>query len=320
MRHRLLAFLVFATALALGGDPTAAQSYPTRPVHGIVPYGTGGVTDSVARVVAQKLSEKWGKQLVIENRTGAGGNIGTDYVTKAAPDGYTIAVVTQALTINEVLMPSSTYDAMRDLAPVALLGWSDLVLVVHPSLPARTVPDLVAYAKANPGKLNYGGSSLQGAYPMEQFKDAAGITIERVEYKEISQLTTDLVAGRTQVYFPPIAPVLSHIQSGALVPLAASSDDVPTLPGVPSIKKWYPNVEATPWYGVMVPAKTPKAIVDQLNTDLGWALQQTDVRQRLASLAVRAEHSTPEALRGILQAEIERIQDLKRRGVMKAAN
>jgi tripartite-type tricarboxylate transporter receptor subunit TctC len=320
MRHRFLTLLAAVAAVALSAGPTFAQSFPSRPVHGVVPYGSGGVTDSVARVVAQKLSEKWGKQLVIENRPGAGGNIGTDYVTKAAPDGYTINFATQALTINEVLLPSSTYKAMRDLAPVTLLGWSDNVLVVHPSLPAHTVPEFVAYAKANPGKLNYGGSSLQGAYAMEQLKSEAGITIERVEYKEITNLTTDLLAGRLQVYFTPIAAVLSHIQSGALAPLAVSADDVPSLPKVPSIKKWYPQVEAAAWYAVLVPIKTPGAIVAQLNADIGWALEQPDVRQRLATFAVRPAHTSPEATRRVLQQEIDRIQDLARRGIMKPGN
>lgn len=310
-----------AALLALAASTAAAQDYPARPVHGIVAFGTGGVTDSVARVVAQKLSEKWQQPLVIENRAGAGGNIGTEAVAKAAPDGYTINFATQALTINQVLMPSSAFDAMKDLAPVSLLGWSDFVLLVHPSVPARSVKELIAYARANPGKLNYGSSSLQGAYAMEQFNSAAGVKIERVPYKQLSTLTSDLLAGRLQTYFPPIAPVLAHLQSGKLVALAVSTPEpLALLPGVPSIKDTLPNVEAATWYAVLAPAATPRPIVDALNADIRWALAQPDVGDRLAKLAVRPQASSPEELRAVLHKDMERIADLARRGVMKPVN
>ena len=310
-----------ASILALAAPAALAQAYPAKPVHGIVAFGTGGVTDSVARVVGAKLSEKWRQQLLIENRAGAGGNIGTEYVGKPAPDGYTINFATQALTINQVLMPPTGFHAMKDLAPVALLGWSDFVLLVHPSVPARSVEALIAYAKANPGKLNYGASSLQGAYAMEQLKSLAGINIERVPYKELTSLTTDLLAGRLQAYFTPIAPVLAHLHSGRLIALAVSpAEPIAVLPGIRSIKEVLPQVEAATWYAVLAPARTPRAIIDTLNADIKWALEQPDVRDRLAKLAVRPQHSTPEGLREVLQRDIERVEDLARRGVMKAVN
>ncbi len=313
--------LAFGACIALGATAAAAQAYPARPVHGIVAFGTGGVTDSVARIVGQKLSERWGQPMVIENRAGAGGNIGTEYVTKAAPDGYTVNIATQTLTINQVLMPAAGFHAMKDLAPVSLLGWSDFVLLVHPSVPVRSVQELIAYAKANPGKLNYGATSLQGAYAMEQFKTHAGVSIERVPYKEISALTADLLAGRLQAYFTPIAPVLAHLQSGKLVPLAVSaSEPISVLPNVKSIKEALPRIEAATWYAALVPAKTPRAIIDKLNAELKWALEQPDVRERLAKIAVRTEHSTPEGLREVLARDIERVEDLMRRGVMKPVN
>ena len=321
MSTRTLRLALGAATLALAAPAALGQAYPSKAVHGIVPFGTGGVTDSVARVVAAKLSEKWKQQLVIENRAGAGGNIGTEYVTKVTPDGYTVAITTQALTINQVLMPPSGFHAMKDLAPVSLLGWSDFVLLVHPGVPARSVDELIAFAKANPGKLNYGASSLQGAYAMEQFKSAAGINIERVPYKELTSLTTDLLAGRLQAYFTPIAPVLAHLHSGRLVPLAVSpKEGVAVLPGIKSIKEWLPQVEAATWYAVLAPLKTPRPVIDALNADLKWTLEQPDVKDRFAKLAVRPEHSTPEGLREVLQRDIERIEDLARRGVMKAVN
>jgi tripartite-type tricarboxylate transporter receptor subunit TctC len=313
-----IARLALAAALALSSLAAAAQSYPAKPVHAIVPFGTGGVTDSVARVVAAKLSEKWKQQMLVENRSGAGGNIGTEYVTKATPDGYTIAITTQALTINQVLMPPAGFHAMKDLAPVSLLGWSDFVLLVHPSVPARSVDELIKYAKANPGKLNYGASSLQGAYAMEQFKSAAGISIERVPYKELTSLTTDLLAGRLQAYFTPIAPVLGHLQAGKLVPLAVSPrEGVAVFPGIRSIKEWFPQVEAATWYAVLAPLKTPRPVIEALNAEIKWALEQPDVRERFAKLAVRPEHSSPEGLRKVFEQDIARIEDLARRGVMK---
>ena len=321
MKLSSLRLALGAALLALAAPAVLAQAFPSKPVHGVVPFGTGGVTDSVARVVAAKLSEKWNQQLLIENRAGAGGNIGTEYVAKAAPDGYTITFTTQALTINQVLMPPSGFHAMKDLAPVALLGWSDFVLLVHPSVPATTVDELIRHAKANPGKLNYGASSLQGAYAMEQFKSAAGISIERVPYKELTSLTTDLLAGRLQAYFTPIAPVLAHLQSGKLVALAVSAKEgVAVLPGIKSVKEWLPQVEAATWYAVLAPLKTPRAVIDTLNADIKWALGQPDVRERLGKLAVRPEHSSPEGLTEVLQRDIERVEDLARRGVMKRVN
>jgi tripartite-type tricarboxylate transporter receptor subunit TctC len=308
-----------AAMLAIAAQCAMAQAYPAKPVRGIVAFGTGGVTDSVARIVGQKLSEKWGQSLVIENRAGAGGNIGTEHVVKSTPDGYTINIATQALTINQVLTPAPGFHAMKDLAPVSLLGWSDFVLLVHPSVPARSVDELIAYGRGNPGKLNYGSSSLQGAYAMEQFKSLAGIQIERVPYKEISSLTSDLLAGRLQVYFTPIAPVLAHLQSGKLIPLAVSTaEPLAMLPGVKSIKAVLPKLEAATWYAVLAPAGTAAAIIGTLNADIKWALEQSDVRERFAKLAVRPQSSTPQELRSVLERDIEQIEDLARRGVMKA--
>jgi tripartite-type tricarboxylate transporter receptor subunit TctC len=313
--------LAFVTVLAISAGIAFAQDFPSRTVRGVVAFGPGGVTDSVARIIAQKLSDKWGQPLIIENRAGAGGNIGTELVTKSAPDGYTINFATQALTINQVLMPSKAFHAMDDLSPVSLLGWSDFVLLVHPSVPARSVDELIAYAKANPEKMSYGASSLQGAYAMEQFKAAASIKIERVPYKELSNVIADLLAGRLHAYFTPIAPVLGYLESKQLIPLAVSpKGGVPVLPGIRSIKEWLPTVEAATWYALLAPANTPRQIVDKLNADMKWVLEQHDVREGFAKLAVRPERTTPAGLREVLLQDMERVQDLERRGVMKAVN
>jgi tripartite-type tricarboxylate transporter receptor subunit TctC len=319
--NRPSSLLALVAVLAVEASSAIAQDFPSRTVRGVVAFGAGGVTDSVARIIAQKLSEKWGQPFIIENRAGAGGNIGTEYVTKAPPDGYTVNFATQALTINQVLMPSKVFHAMDDLAPVSLIGWSDFVLLVHPDVPARSVDEFIAYAKANPGKMNYGASSLQGAYAMEQFKTAAGLQIERVPYKELSNMMTDLLAGRLHTYFTPIAPVLGALDTKQLIPLAVSpKDGVAVLPGIRSIKEWLPTVEAATWYALLAPPNTPRQIIDKLNADMKWVLEQPDVRERFAKLAVRPEHTTPEGLREVLRQDIERVQDLERRGVMKVVN
>jgi tripartite-type tricarboxylate transporter receptor subunit TctC len=310
--------LALGAVLAAGTTCAQAQAYPTKPVHGVVAFGVGGQTDAAARVIAAKLQERWNQPVVIENRTGAAGNIGTEYVAKAAPDGYTINFATQTVTINQVLMPAPGFHAMKDLAPVSLIGVSDFVLVVHPTVPAKTVEELIAYAKANPGKLNYGTTALQGAFAMEQFNSLSGIKVERVQYTAMSNLQADLLSGRINVYFTPPRPVLAHIESGKLVPIAVSgSDPIPQLPNVKSVKAVLPKLEASTWYAVFAPAKTPATVIDRLNADLKWALSQPDVKDRIEKLGIEVRTSTPEELRKVMQRDIELIEDLVRRGVMK---
>jgi tripartite-type tricarboxylate transporter receptor subunit TctC len=313
--------LVSGATLALGATFALAQAYPTKPVHGVVAFGVGGQTDAAARVIAAKLQERWNQPVVIENRTGAAGNIGTEYVAKAASDGYTLNFATQTVTINQVLMPSPGFHAMKDLAPVSLIGVSDFILVVHPSVPAKTVEELIAYAKANPGKLNYGTTALQGAFAMEQFNSLSGIKVERIQYTAMSNLQADLLAGRINVYFTPPRPVLAHIESGKLVPIAVSgANPIPQLPNVKSVKAVLPRLEASTWYAVLAPAKTPAAVIDKLNADIKWALSQPDVKDRVEKLGIEVRTSTPEELRTVMQRDIELIEDLVRRGVMKPTN
>jgi tripartite-type tricarboxylate transporter receptor subunit TctC len=314
--------LAFGAALVgIAAEHAIAQSFPSKPVHGIVAFGVGGQTDAAARVLGAKLSERWNQQVIIENRPGAAGNIGTEAVAKAAPDGYTLNFATQTVTINRVLMPSAAFDPMKDLAPVSLIGLSDFVLVVHPSLPVKTVQELIDYAKANPGKLNYGATSFQGAFAMEQMNSLAGIHIERVPYTAMSSLQSDLLAGRINVYFTPPRPVLGHIESGKLRPIAVSgAKPIPVLPGVPSIKTVLPKLEASTWYGVLAPAGTPQDIIAKLNTDLRWALEQPDVRDRLEKLSIEPRASTPAELNATMRRDVEVVEDLVRRGVMKPGN
>lgn len=297
-----------------------AQVFPDKTVKAVVAFGVGGQTDAAARILSQKLSERWNQAVVVENKTGANGNIGTEFVAKSAPDGLTLNIATQTLTINKVVFPSPNFDPLKDLSPIAIIGKSDFVLVVHPSLPVYSVQDLVKYAKANSDKVNYGATSFQGEFIMELFNFNAGIRIERVPYTAMGNLLTDLLAGRTNVFFTPPKSVLAHIQSGKLRPLAVtSSKPLALLPQVKSILIDYPNMQATTWYGVLAPKQTPVEIINKINTDLKWAISQPTVKDQLEQLGIDPETSSPQEMSAILSKDVQMVEDLVKRGVMKVS-
>jgi tripartite-type tricarboxylate transporter receptor subunit TctC len=325
MRRKIVNLQLFRAAIAavlaafwISG--ALAQPYPAKTVRGIVSFGVGGQTDAAARVLGQKLSERWGQQVVIENRIGANGNIGTEAAAKSPADGYTLYFATQTLTLNRVVFPSPNFDPLKDFAPISLIGLSDFVLVVHPSLPVNTVQELIDYVKANPDKVNYGATSFQGEFIMELFNNLAGIRIERIPYTAMSNLQSDLVAGRVNSLFTPPRAVIGFIQSGRLRALAVSgAKPMPMLPNVPSIRPVLPKLDATTWYAVLAPAKTPVDLVNKLNAEFKWALEQPDVRQRLEQLGVEPAHSTPEEFGNIMRKDVDMIEDLVRRGVMRVS-
>lgn len=299
---------------------SAAQSYPSRPVRAIVPFGAGGQSDVVARVVTQKLSERWGQSIIVENRVGASGNIGTEAAAKAAPDGYTLFFPTQTVAVNALLAPIPGVDPLKDLAPISTTGFVELVLVVHPDVPATSITELVAHAKANPGKLNYGITSVgtSGQLGIEQLKSLTGIDIQMVPYTAIVNLVTDLIAGRISVYLTPPAAVIAHVQGGRLRPLGVTGTKrLGLLPNVPVIKDIFPSFEASTWFGVFAPAQTPREIISKVNADLRFVLEQPDVKQRLAGSGVETAASTPEELRAVMQRDIKLVEDLIRRGAVK---
>ncbi|MBI3370294.1 MAG: tripartite tricarboxylate transporter substrate binding protein [Betaproteobacteria bacterium] len=309
-----------AMLLACAISSVTAQTYPAKTVRGIVSFGVGGQTDAAARILAQKLSERWGQPFVIENRVGANGNVGTEAAVKSPADGYSLLVTTQTLTLNRVLFASPAFDPLRDLAPISLIGVSDFVLVVHPSVPAQTVSELISYVKANPQKLVYGATSFQGEFIMELFNNLAGIRIERIPYTAMANLQADLVAGRVTTLFTPPRAVIGHIQAGKLRALAVSGGKpMPMLPNVPSIKPVLPDLNATTWYAVLAPSKTPADVIGKLNAEFKWAIDQPDVRQRLEQVGIDAGHSSPEELRDLLRKDVDMIEDLVRRGVMKVS-
>lgn len=317
MLHRLLAFLFTAAAL-IATAPASAQSYPSRPVKLIVPFGVGGNTDAAARLLGNKLSERWGQQVVVENRTGAEGNLGTEAAVKAPPDGYTLYFGTNTLTINKLMAPSPAFDPMKDLLPIAMVGETEFVLGVHPDVPVHTVAELIAYAKQNPGKLRYGATSFQGVFATEQFNALAGIRLERVPYRAMSNVQVDLLAGRIEVFLTTPASVAQYINTGKLRALGVTSDrPLPGLPDVKPIGNQLPGLKVSTWYGLFAPLQTPADILAKVNTDLRWALEQPDVRAGLDKVGVLVRYGTGEELRRQMVRDVEAVEDLVKRGVMK---
>ncbi len=318
--HQLFACGLLSSGLALAGSADA-QSYPTRPVRAIVPFGTGGNTDAAARIIGAKLAERWGQQVVIENRTGAEGNIGTEAAVKATPDGYTLYFGTNTLTINRVMAPSTAFDPLKDLAPIAVFGETDFVLGVHPDVPVNTVADLITYARLNPGKLRYGATSFQGVFAMEQFNALAGTRIERVPYRAMANVQVDLLAGRIEVFLTTPASVAQFINTGKLRALGVTSDKpLAALPDVKPIGAQLPGLKVATWYGVLVPLRTPPEIIAKVAADLRWAVDQPDVRTTLEKVGVSTRFGGAEELRSQMVRDVEAVEDLVRRGVMKVGS
>ena len=297
--------------LPLAIAPAAAQTYPGKPVRLIVPFSPGGSTDITARVLAQKLSEAWRHQVVVDNRAGAGGNIGAEAVARAAPDGYTLLLATTGvMSINMFLYRSLSYDAARDLAPVTQIGSLPLILVVHPSLPARSVKELIAIAKARPGALTYASSGVGGATHMtaELFRMMAGVDIVHVPYKGSGQALVDLVSGQVVVAFDQIVSSLPHVEAGKLRALAVTSarrfESVPKLPTV--AEAGVAGYEAISWNGIAAPAATPAPILSRIQGDTARALQLPDIRERFAKDGIEPVGSTPEQFASHIRSEREK--------------
>ena len=281
------ALLCAALAVACS-SVTQAQDYPLKPVKLIVPFPPGGGTDILARPIAQKLSEKWGQPVIVENRGGAGGNIGTKAAAEAAPDGYTLIFgVLGTHAVNQSLYANPGFDSTIDFAAITMVANTPNILVVHPSVPVKTMADLIAYAKANPNKLNYAspGNGSPSHLATEIFKSMAGIQITHVPYKGSGPAMADMLGGQTQVWIANAPVVLQHIESGKLRALATTSAKRPAVAaGIPTIAEaGLTGYEADTWYGVFAPAKTPQPILEQLNKDIVAVLNLPDIRQKFAN-------------------------------------
>jgi len=286
-RRRFLHLAAGAAALPALSRIARAQTYPSRPVRWVVPFPPGGVTDIVARLMGQWLSERLGQPFVIENRPGAGGNIGAEAVVKAAPDGYTLYLSSSPNAISATLYDNLNFNFIRDIAPVASISISPLVMEVNPSVPAKTVPEFVAYAKANSGKLNMAsnGNGTTSHLAGELFKMMTGINMLHVPYRGAAPALTDLIGGQVQVMFDVMASSIEHIRAGKLRALAVTTATrSEALPDVPNVGEFLPGFEASAWQGVGVPKNTPTEIVDKLNKEINAALSDPKIKARLADL------------------------------------
>ena len=295
---------------ALAVQAAVAQSYPARPIRLIVPYPAGGPTDFVGRTVGQKLSQLLGQQIVVDNRPGAGTIIGSELVARAAPDGYTLLFGTGGGTfLAPLILPNVPYEPLRDFAPVAMLVQSPQVLVVHPSVQATNVKELVALAKAKPGALNFAsvGTGTSPHLGGELLQSLTGTKIVHVPYKGTAPAMTDLIAGQVQLMFSSMPTVLAHVKAGRLRLLGTGgSRRSAVIPETPPISETVPGFELVTWYGIFAPSRTPEAIVKRLNVEIGKVLVDPESRDRMAAQGLEPTVMTPEELRRYTQQDVTR--------------
>jgi tripartite-type tricarboxylate transporter receptor subunit TctC len=278
-------------------DAAFAQDYPNRPVKIIVPFAAGGPADVYARFVGQRLQEALGQPFVVDDRPGGGSVVGTDAAAKSAPDGYTLLLMSNTHTVNESLMPNKPFALTRDFVPVAPINYSDLVMVVHPSVAAKTVAEFIALAKAQPGKLNYASSGPGTPYHMagELFKAMAGVDIVHIPYRGSSGARTDIIGGQVQMMFDAVTTMSEHVKAGSVRALGMSGKTRSTvLPDVPTVAETVPGYEATIWLGVMAPKGTPPAVVNRLNAEITKIVGRPEVRRDWAAQGAVAMTMTPD--------------------------
>lgn len=308
-RRTILHLAAGAAALPAMPRFSWAQAYPSRPGRIIVGFAAGGATDIQARLMGQWLSDRLGQQFIVENRAGASGNIGTEAVAKAAPDGYTLLQIVTPHAINAALYSNLNFDFMRDIAPVVCAAKLAYVVVVHPSVPAKTIPEFIAYAKANPGKINYGsaGPGTPQNIACELFKMMAGVDLVHVPYRGGAPATTDLIAGHLHVIFAPLSESIEYVRAGKLRPLAVTTARrLDVLPDVPTVADSVPGYEASGFAGIGVPRDTPADIVDLLNKELNAGLADPKIRSRIVELGGTVAGGTPAEFRTILSEATEK--------------
>jgi tripartite-type tricarboxylate transporter receptor subunit TctC len=302
--------LALALSLAAGTPALAQDKFPSKPVTIIVPQAAGGANDTIARVIAQKLSEQTGQSFVVDNRTGAGGNVGTAAAARSRPDGYTLLLTADsAMVINPALYKSTGFDPVKDFEPIGSVATAGYVLVAHPSFPARNTAELVALAKQQPGKINIGsaGNGTLNHLIGEMLGKATGIDLVHIPYKGSSAAATDLVAGQVQVSVQSLPSSIAFIRSGKMKVLGVVNPKrLPVLPDAPTIGETVKGFGATPWYGLFAPAGTPKAIIQQLNAEIAKALESKDAQERLAGAGCEPFRSTPEQFAQLVRDDLPR--------------
>lgn len=302
-------FLLLALA-AFAATAANAQSYPARQIRIVVPFTPGGSNDVLARIIAQKLTDAWGRPVIVENRTGAAGSIGADSVAKAAPDGYTLLVAANnILTINPSMKEGTSFDPVRDFTPISLIGAMPMLLATNPSLPVTSVADLVAYAKANPRVLTYGSSGPGSPQHLaaELFMSLAGVQLQHVPYRGAAPTLTDLMSGQINLTFGAINSMIPFVKEGRLKALGVTvGQRLSYLPDVPSIKETLPNYETDIWIALMAPARTPKEIVSKLQAEIYKIFADPGVREQLAVQGIEPKTSSAEELATLIARDLAR--------------
>jgi tripartite-type tricarboxylate transporter receptor subunit TctC len=313
-------FLKAAGVLLALAAPVAAQDYPTKPVRLVIPFPPGGSNDIVGRLVATQLSERLGKQVVVENRGGAGGVVGTEMVSKAAPDGYTLLLISLAHAVNPWLYKLN-YDPIKSFTPVAMLGSGPNVLTVHPDLPVKSAKDLVALAKQKPGELQYASAGVGSFQHLggELFKLVAGVEILHVPFKGGGPAMIDVMGGHTKILFSSLVQTTPHIRSGKLKALGVGGKKrSPVLPDVPSIADDVPGYEAVNWWGIIAPAGTPAAIVDKLSKEIGMALNSPEVQKQFETEGADIVQMSPAEFGKFIETEMPKWERVVKEGNIRA--
>jgi tripartite-type tricarboxylate transporter receptor subunit TctC len=312
----LIAYVLVANGQAL------AQDYPNKPVRCIVPYSAGGSSDFVARLLAQKLTEAWGQQVIVENRPGAAGNIGAETVVKAAPDGYTMLLVASTFATNPSLYPKLAFDSVRDFAPVTMILWQPFSLSVHPSLPVTSVKQLIALAKARPGELNFstGGNGTSGHIAAELFMTMAGIRMTHVPYRSMAPAITALLTGEVQVNFNSPLSALEHMKAAKIRALALTGRKrLAAMPGIPTVSEsGVPGFEEGNWQGVLLPAATSRSVVAKLNQDIVRIVRSSEVSRRVTAVGADIIANTPEEFASAIRSDIAKYAQLVKSAQIRA--
>jgi tripartite-type tricarboxylate transporter receptor subunit TctC len=306
-RRRFLHLAAGTVALPAISRFAWGQAYPSKPARIIVPFPAGNATDIVARLVGQSLSERLGQSFIIDNRPGAGGNIGTEAGAKSPADGYTLLLVSPSAAISPALYERLNFNFIRDIAPVARVGFAPYVVTLNPSFPAKTVPEFIAYAKANPGKVDFAssGSGSAGHLCAELFKAIANVDMVHVPYR--SSFLPDLLSGQAQVSFAPISLTIEHIRAGTLRALAVTTAmRAEALPDIPTVSEFVPGYEASAWYGIGAPRNTPAEIIDRLNGEINLGLADPRMKSRIADLGATVNPGSPSDFGKLLVEETEK--------------
>jgi len=322
MRIARSLLLIFGIAVALVASGALAQTYPSKPVRLIVTYPPAGSSDLMARILGQKLSELWGQSVIVENKPGAAGSIGMEFASHQAPDGLSFVIANLGPAVINPLLTKVPYDVERDFIPVSLIATGPNILVVNQSFPAKTLNELIAYARANPGKLNFGSGGPGSIAHMsgEMLKSLAHVDIVHVPYKGGILSVNDLIAGHVDMVFSDALPVMQHIRAGKLRALATTgAERSPLVPDIPTCaESGVPGLVAVNWWGVLLPAGTPKPIADKFHDDLVKVMQQAEIKEKFAQLGVDAVSGTPDQLRAYLKSETAKYAQLIKEAGIKA--